>query len=213
VLALVLLSGGIILTLAALVDRPDEGHGPAEAAAVASEHEAEEQETAGTTGDTVEHVDTSEVTTGAESAPEEVEHDQPALAQDDHQSELVFGVEAESLNLASPRLSIVLIGLTVLLAAGLVTRRSVGLLMACVGLGLAGVAIGMHEATRAGEELGIFVPLPVLASVLYGGASILAGLAIITARTESLGAHSAGAGFATSPSDPPTGRLEGAQDD
>jgi hypothetical protein len=213
VLALVLLSAGIILTLAALVVRPDESHGPAEAAAVASEHEADEQGTAGTTGDTVEHADTTEVTTGAESEPGEVEHDQPALAHDDQQSDLVFGIEAESLNLASPRLTIVLIGLTILLAAGLATRRSVWLLMACVGLGLAGVAIGMREATRAGEELGIFVPLPVLASVLYGGASILAGLAVITARTEPVAAHSAEAGFATSPGDPPTGRLEGAQDD
>jgi hypothetical protein len=212
VLALVLLSGGIILTLAALVVRPGESHGPAEAAAVASEHEADEDATAGTTGDTVEHADTSEVTNGAESEQGEVGHDQPELAQADRQSDSVLGVDVQSLNLASPWLTIVLTGLTILLAAALATRRSVGLLVACVGLGLAGVAIGVHEATRAGEELGIFVPLPALAAVLYGGASSLAGLAIITARTGSVAADSPGAVFATSPGDLPTGRSEGAPD-
>jgi hypothetical protein len=203
VLALVLLSGGIILTLAALVDRPDENHGSADAAAAAAEHETEGQATEGTTGDVVEHADTSVVTNSAESEQGEVGHDQ--------QSNSWMGVDVESLNLASPRLSIVVVGLTVLLAVGLATRRSVGLLVATVGLSLAGVATGAHEATRAGEELGIFVPLPVLASVLYGGASCLAVLALVSAQTDSVAAHSAGAGFATSQAVPPTGHSEGAQ--
>ncbi|MFL5761846.1 MAG: hypothetical protein ACJ789_19275 [Thermomicrobiales bacterium] len=211
-LVLVLLSGGIIFTLAALVDRPDESHGPAESAAVVSEHEATDPETPGTTGNTVEHGNTSEVTNSAESEHGEVGNDQPGLAQDDRQSDSVLSVDMESLNLVSPRLTLLLIGLTILLAAGLVTWWSMWMLVACVGLGLAGVANGVHEATGAGEELGILVPLPILASVLYGGAASLAGLAIIRARTKSVAPHSRGTRFAMSPLDLPTGHSEGAQD-
>jgi len=174
----VLLSGGIIFTLAALVAQPEEGHAPSETAAVASEHDAEEQGTVGTEGEPVEHADTSEVSHDEESAG------------DERQSDSVLGVDLGSLNLASPRSTIVLIGLTILLAASLATRDSVWLLGATVVLGLAGVGGGVNEASSAGEELGIFVPLPILASVLYGGASCLAGLALIKPRSEAVATHS-----------------------
>jgi hypothetical protein len=202
VLALVLVSGGLILLLAALVLRPDESHGPADAAVVATEHDGDEQTTEGTAGDTDEHAETAEGATGETDehaeAPEDTtgETDEHAdtsevansaeseSAHDDQQSDTVLGVDMESLNLSSPRLAIVLIGLTILLAIGLVIWQSTALLVACVGLGLAGAVVGMREALQADEELGIFVPLPVLASVLYLGAACLAGLALISSRGE-----------------------------
>jgi hypothetical protein len=209
VLALVLLSSGIILMLAALVVRPDESHGSADAATTAGEHQSAEEDSEGATGDSSDHVDSSQEPTGAESEHtdatevttehtepaqdtsdkesehEEVGQNQPESAHEDPQADTVLGVTLEDYNLASPRLVFVLIGLTVLLAVGLLFRRSVWLLAACVILGLAGVVISAREAMSAGEELGIFVPLPVLAAVLYAAAAGLAVLAIIKARTDS----------------------------
>jgi hypothetical protein len=195
--------------LAALVVRPDESHGSADAATTASEHQAAEEDSEGSTGDTTDHTETSQEPNGAESEHtdatevttehtepaqdtsdtesehEEVGQNQTESAHEDPQADTVLGVTLEDYNLASPRLVFVLIGLTVLLAIGLLFRRSVWLLAACVILGLAGVVITAREAMSAGEELGIFVPLPVLAAVLYGAASGLAVLAIIKARTDS----------------------------
>jgi hypothetical protein len=241
VLAVVLLSAGIILALAALVLRPDESHGAAEAATVAGEHQAAEQHSEESTGDTADHSETTEVssaaesehaetsedatgaetghteptevttgettdhadtaqdTTGTESQREGTGQDQPEPTNEDQHSDTVLGVDLETYNLASPRLVFALIGLTVLLAVGLLIRRSVWLLAACVVLGIAGVAITLHEATHAGEELGIFVPLPLLASVLYGAAACLAGLALIGVRTESRAIQSADAALETAP--------------
>ncbi len=236
VLALVLLSGGIVLTLAALVVRPDESHNSTEAAAVVSDHQAAAEED--TSGDTTDHDVSSEVTSGAESENSEdvtgaeTEHtdssegttevtsehagtdentngtedeheaagqNQAESVHEEQESNTILGVDLNTYNLASPRLVFVLVGLTVLLGVGLMILRSVWMLAACLVLGLAGVVITFHEATRAGEELGIFVPLPILATVLYGAAASLAGLALIGIRTESLAAQSAKAALGTTP--------------
>jgi hypothetical protein len=188
VLALLLLSGAIVLMLAALVERPEGNHGHSEAAALATEHDADEQPTVEATEAIDEHGGTSagtpEAANAAESDHGETGNVEPDHASEEQRSDSVWGIDAGSLNLVSPRLTLVVIALTVLLAAALAIRRSVWLLWATVGLGLAGVAVGVHEASHAGEELGIFVPLPILASVLYAGAAGLAGLALIAPRAE-----------------------------
>jgi hypothetical protein len=195
VLALLLLSGGVVLLLAALVDQPAESHGHAEAAASSSEHVPGEPATAEAMTDPDENIEHS---TETEATPEvtgstKTDHgasggEEPEPDHEERRPDSLFGFDLGSLNLATPRLTAVVIGLTFLLAVALATWRSPRLLLATVGLGLAGVAVGVHEGIHASEELGIFVPLPILASVLSGGASALAGLAVITSRAQSVAA-------------------------
>jgi hypothetical protein len=195
-LALLLLSGGIILLLAALVDLPVEGHGHAEAAASSGEHAPGEPATAESAVDPAERAGHSAETaaTPETAGSAKTEHgggseEASEPSGEGHQPDSFFGVDVGSLNLATPRLTIVIIGLTLLFAVALAIRQSKGLLAAAIGLGLAGVAVGVHEGTHAGEELGILVSLPILAAVVYGGAAGLAGLAIVAlqARSEATG--------------------------
>ena len=191
-LVLLLLSGGVFLLFAALVDPVSEGHGHTEAASSSSEHAPGEPATDEAASDAVErtdHVDetaaTPEMTGGAKTEHDGSSEEAPEPSGEGRQSDSLFGIDMGSLNLATPRLTIVVIGFTLLFAVALAIRQSKGLIVATVGLGLAGVAVGVNEGIHAGEDLGIFVSLPILASVLYGGAAGLAGLAIITLRGQS----------------------------
>jgi hypothetical protein len=196
VLALLLFSSGVVLLLAALVEQPAVSHGSAEAAVSSSDHVPDEPATAEAMADSNEH---SEHSTETESTPEvagstKTDHggnggEELEPDHEERQPELLFGFDLGRLNLASPRLTTVVIGLTLLLGIGLATWRSQGLLFATVGLGLAGVAVGVYEGIHATDEQGIFVGLPIVASVLFGGASALAGLAIITSRAQSVVAN------------------------
>lgn len=179
-LSLLLFSAGVLLALAALVERPDDSHGHAEAAA--------------STGETEDHGAVSEALTddgaediGASAGSSRSDSDHPADGHEE-QTRSILGVDRNSLNLVFPWWTIIVIALTIVLASALAAKMGAGLLLATVGIGLTGVAVGIAEALHAGEELGIFVPLPILAAVLYGGAGSLAMLALIAARSEPVAA-------------------------
>ena len=208
-IVLLLISGGLIFTLTALVERPDESHGHAEAAASTSGHETNDHAPAVAAAETDDHGAASEASTGETevygtvseaSADESAERigasASTAGSESDHsedgheeQTRSVLGVDRESLNLAYPWLTTIFVALMILLVAAFAIRQGVGLLAATVVIGLAGVAVGIAEAFHAGEELGIFVPLPILASVLHGGAASIAGLALIATRNEPEATH------------------------
>jgi hypothetical protein len=224
-LLLLLLSGGIMLSLSAVIERPHEAHGAPAAsddhadAAASDDHGASQIEDHGspegvtTGGEHTEESDAShelasqgtqeahvaedahgnaEVHDAATATVEHdattatVEHDAdesaPAIAHEPSPPTML-GINLESLNLDSPRLAVIVVGLTLLIVPVISLRGSTLLFAATIGLSLFGSAVCLREALHAGEELGIFVPLPVLAAVLYAGAGALAVLQIVTLGT------------------------------
>ncbi len=189
-LTLLLLGGGLLLAFAALLQQPEGNHDAAKPAVAVGDVHAPVAATEVVTNTTEEHTvssiepfSTSEASHGAEAASAEGgEQIRPPLATDDNSSNSFLSANLKSLNLASPRLTTTVIALSILMSAGLAFRQSVGTLAVALGIGLFGVAVGLHEALHAGEESGIFVPLPALAAVLYGGAACLAWLVVAEAR-------------------------------
>lgn len=173
VLTLLLLGGALLLGMAALVERPHEesGHAAGEAVAADDAHADEPAAAA--------------VEREGEGPALDHDEDESALATDQHESDVVLGLDLATLNLAAPRLALIVIGVSVPLALVLAFRRSPPWLVAAVGLGVGGCALSVYEAMRAGEELGIFAPLPILVAVLYSGAAGLAGLALGGSRVGS----------------------------
>jgi hypothetical protein len=154
----------------------EEVHGTEDAHATEEVHGTEEAHVAEAARD--------EHPPGTPTAPSTGEHDSSS-------SSSMLGVNLESLNLVSPRLIVVVVGLTLLAALACAVRLSAGLLAVIIGLSLIGLAASGREALHAGEELGIFVPLPILAAVLYAGAGALAGLQIVTLGTRTASPHDA----------------------
>jgi hypothetical protein len=106
-----------------------------------------------------------------------------------HESAELLGVELDSLNLAYPRLIVLVLAATLLAVIAALFIQSTWVLAVIAALSVVGVAVSVREAIHAGEELGLFVPLPALAAVLYAGAGVLAVLQIVTRRVEANAAH------------------------
>jgi hypothetical protein len=223
-LLLLLLSGGILLSLSAVIERPHDTHGVPAASddhgvpAASDDHSSSQLEDHGTPeGATTgaehagatdsSHASASEGTQEAHGAADAnvssevhdagtatVEHDAeepaPTIAHGPNPPTML-GINLDSLNLVSPRLAVLVVGLTLLSVPAILLRGTAMMFAATIGLSLFGLAACSREALHAGEELGIFVPLPILAAVLYAGAGALAGLQIVTLGTQTESPHHA----------------------
>jgi hypothetical protein len=216
-LFLFLLSGGITLSLSAAIERPaddahaaveatstdpgvsTDGHGETEPSTVEASHAVDsssEHPTEASSGGEIHAGDGSEGNKDIHATEEstgEMAHATPIVDAigGDHEPRTLLGVNLDSLNLVSPRLIAAVVGLTALMALMLGVYQSVMLLAAIIGVSLLGLAASVREATHAGEELGIFVPLPILAAVLYAGAGALAGLQIVSLKAGTTSSDSA----------------------
>lgn len=103
------------------------------------------------------------------------------IKSDHDTSATMLGIDLDSLNLAYPRFAVAAVGLTLVSGLAFALRRSPGLLVVIAVVSLVSLAANLREARHAGEELGLFVPLPVLAAVLYAASGILAGIHLIGA--------------------------------
>jgi len=188
------------------VSESDESHGTTEAHATDAEHPTEathstaEAHSAGDAHATEEpHSTAASHPTEASHRPEgtpgtETAHAPETTGDDsghddgtaeDHESATLLGVELDSLNLASPRFVVLLVAATLLVALAAIFIHQTGMLIVIAGLSGVGVAVSLREVFHAGEELGLFVPLPALAAVLYAGAGALAILQLVAQRAQS----------------------------
>lgn len=205
-LLLLLLSAGIMLSLSAVIERPNEtegasassdggsaqlnDHGTPEGAATGAEnadasgssHETKSQGTEEIDGAAEANVSDEVHVGGTAISEQEADEPAPAITHEPNPPTML-GINLESLNLVSPRLVVLIVGLTLLLVPAIWLRGTAMMFAATIGLSLFGLAACIREALHAGEELGIFVPLPILAAVLYGGAGALASLQIVTLGT------------------------------
>ncbi len=181
-LALLVLGGGVVLLLTALVQRPGGESGSAGHAfrlpfvQVAAASETGAEPTAATSDSDDGHTGT-EPSTGHEA---ESAHDEAAASVDRGS---FLGVDLNRVDLAAPRAVIVTIGLSAFVALALAIRPARLVQVAALAMGAGGVVVSSIESIDAGDELGIFVPLPLLAAILYCGAVVLAALALLESRT------------------------------
>ena len=174
-LLFIFISGAIVLSLSGTIERPAHGAPPGteaadnDAAAPADEHE----ETGG-------GADAGDDHAGDDAAASEppTKHD----AEESHASSSILGVERDSVNLTYPRFVFGAVALTLVTAVGYALRPSVGLLVVLGSVSLVSLAASMLEARHAGEELGLFVPLPGLAAALYASSGLLATIHIAGAQ-------------------------------
>jgi hypothetical protein len=158
------------------------GHATAESHATADAHESTSTD------------DHSTGETGAAGATSDDGHGDETAAGEEHAAPSLFGVDLDPLNLSAPRFIVILIAATILVTLAALVIANPGMLAVVVVLSLVGVAASVREAAQAGEELGLFVRLPLLAAVLYAGAGALALLQLARARTqpeEEYGGHAA----------------------
>lgn len=153
---------------------PTEEAHPAAAAEPTEGGQAAETNATAPAGD--EHADAATGETGGEGGNAE------AAAAEEHEAPSLLGVDLSPLNLTSPRFVVVLLAATLLVTIAAIVVPAPGMLAVIVALSLVGVAASVREAWNAGEELGLFVPLPILAAVLYTGAGALAALQLASAR-------------------------------
>jgi hypothetical protein len=199
-LIFLLVSGALMLSLTAAVDRPSGvehtstgeagGHesttttAPAANGSEGTEAEAnagEEQTTEAGTGESPSNAGheahaTAAGATTAESDPV-VGESEPTPRSNPVS---MFGIRLDSLHLRSPRLVVTLVALTTVAAIAYSFAPSGALLALVICLGVFGTVVGGREGANAGEELGIFVPLPILAAILYAAAVALGTLRIVT---------------------------------
>lgn len=204
VLIFLLVAGALMLALSSAVQRPTEEAEAATAAGGAHGTEATGEQTSETSvvSDEGELPSEAPAGEGAETqdgiaAEDDEAADEPtaashavatpaaAAASEDDPTASLFGIDLNGLNLAFPRFSVLAIALTIVSALAYALLPSTRLLLLVAGASVVGVAANVREALHSGEELGIFVPLPVLAAVLYGGAGVLAGLQFIGDRGRS----------------------------
>jgi hypothetical protein len=185
-LALLILAGGLLLLLCALVERPHADPGAGDHAFrlpfVQIALAAEEPATTASAADEEGHAPVAESDGHAASPAAGAGHDEPDTHEEDRGAFL--GVDLDRVNLTAPRASMIVIACSFALAALLLIRPAGAGQVATLIVGSAGVLVSLIEASDAGEELGIFVPLPLLAAVLYGGAVGLAALGLIETRHE-----------------------------
>ena len=111
-----------------------------------------------------------------------------AAATDDHgeahaeDAGSFLGIDLDEVNMASPRLAVIAIAVSILLGVLLLFWRNRPVLLAVAVVSLALAVVEAREALRAGDEHGIVVPLQALAVVLHLAAAALAVLALRARR-------------------------------